>query len=286
MNTSQIQDMFNDSCNALKQGGFSAFYDVQVGCFKKYYPHFNYQQFSTEIGRATSPLQRMENLLAYNACYAADHFARFSYLLEQVQSQNNQTLTDPIRLCVFDYGCGQGLATLALLQHLYNRVVELNIYLIEPSELALNAAEQYVTAFAETMQGHITLETLQCELDEVSFEDFVLPQGFSAVHLFSNVLDMAHRNLFHLSLLTEQWQDIAGKHVCFAVSPTFYSGKLGFDQLQHYFAPSHVKFDAVVNGISTTRYNAYHNKMITCGVDGRFLVFVRHVACNKQLEVA
>jgi len=286
MNPSQIQQIYAESNHALVDGGFSAFYQAQLACFLRYCPDFNYQDFSQETGRAVRPIQSMKTLLAYNACYSADHFARFQYLLSHVQNLSSEVITDPIRLCVFDYGCGQGLATLALLGHLKGRQVELIIHLIEPSALALASAQQYVQAFAGSMHGQVTVHAYQCGLDQIPDHVFSLPEGYSAVHLFSNVLDLAHRRLFDLSCLATQLNRIVGKHICFAVSPTFYSGKLGFDQLKYFFKPSRMLVDQEICNIPVVGYRCDKRMLVPHNANGRFLAFVRCVSHIDRLKVA
>lgn len=273
----QIQQMYEDSKQALAHGGFADFYDTQLAYFKHYCPHFNYSAFRERLKRAVRPISSAEDLLAYNVCHSADHYARFEFLLDYVQNQTTPAITPPIRLCVFDYGCGQGLATLALLSHLKGREVELIIHLIEPSELALSTAEQYVSALADSMQGTITVHTHQAGLDQVPDHVFTLPEGFSAVHLFSNILDMAYQRFFDLSRLVAQLNQMTGKHICFAVSPTYISGKQGFDQLRSLFAPNRLLLDVDKWGVSVRGYRIYQNIVRHYHAEGRFLAFVRNV---------
>lgn len=286
MSPVQIQQMYEDSKQALAHGGFVDFYDTQLAYFKHYCPQFNYLAFRERLKRAVRPISSAEDLIAYNVCHSADHYARFEFLLNYVQNQATPAISRPIRLCVFDYGCGQGLATLALLSHLKGREAELIIHLIEPSELALSTAEQYVTALADSMQGKITVHTHQAGLDQVPDQVFRMPEGFSAVHLFSNILDMAYQRFFDLSRLVDQLNHMPGKHLCFAVSPTYISGKQGFDQLRSLFVPNRLLLDVDTWSVPVRGYRIYEKNVRHYNADGRFLAFVRCVPSAACLEVA
>jgi len=286
MNPSQIQQMYAESCRALSTGGFAAFYQAQLASFQKYCPNFNLNAFRAQTNRAVCPLQSVQNLMAYNICYAADHYARFEHLLTEVGSFSTQVLRPPVRLCVFDYGCGQGLATLALLSHLQDRHVELIINLIEPSALALDAAECYVKALADRMQGQVVVHSHQKGLDQLPDDIFIMPEGFSAVHLFSNVLDMAHHKTFDLSCLTQRLNQIQGKHLCLAVSPKFYSGKLGFAQLKSFFKPSKMFIDREDWRVTARGYRFTERGMVLREVEGQYMAFIRCVTSSHHVQVA
>jgi SAM-dependent methyltransferase len=283
-----IQQLIAEGSQALATGGFNAFYTAQVAAFLRHLPHFNYTQFADSTQRAVKPLTTAADLLAYNACYAADHFARFTHLLTHVQAQSSQVLPDPVRLSVFDYGCGQGLATLALLNHLQQREVELVIHLIEPSALALQAARQYVSAFATRLNGTLRIHTYACGLDQLDQAMFVMPKGHSAVHLFSNVLDMAHKNRFDLRRLTAQLNNMQGRHVCLAVSPKYFSGRMGFDQLKTQFAPqqpSGLLVDTDCWTVSATSHRlgmGLQTRMLT----GQYMALIRRVPADSHTQVA
>ena len=286
MSPVQIQQMYEDSKQALANGGFADFYDTQLAYFQRYCPQFNYSAFRARLERATRPIDSIEDLIAYNVCHSADHYARFEHLLSSIPSNCSTATNQPIQLCVFDYGCGQGLATLAFLSHLKGRDVDLIIHLIEPSKLALNSAEQYVSALASSMNGNVTIHTYQAGLDQVPDYAFNLPQGFSAVHLFSNILDMAHQQFFDLSRLVNQLNQMTGKHICLAVSPSYFSGKQGFDQLRSWFAPNRVFLDEDNCSVMVRGYRIYENNLRNYRAYGRYLAFVRCVQSTASQGAA
>jgi hypothetical protein len=129
--------------HALQSGGVEAWYQQQLAEFVQTQGyHFSYRTFQDRTDRAKAPLVTAADLVAYNACYAASHIARFRCLLDHFV--DCQQLSPSIR--VVDYGCGQGLASLVLLEYLqdYPQSLQIELHLIEPSALALQHATAYV----------------------------------------------------------------------------------------------------------------------------------------------
>ena len=277
----------NQSSRALSSGGFEAFYTVQLAAFLKHQSHFDYHRFAERSARATHPLNSAEDLLAYNACYSADHFARFSELLAKLPGSQS-AFAEPVRLTVFDYGCGQGLASLALLTHLQQRRVDLIINLVEPSKLALQAAVRYVRAYASKMRGSVVVRSYRCGLDQLPKELFVAAEERAVVHLFSNVLDMTHKGLFDLSRLTERMSRLLGKHLCLAVSPKFRDSAEGFETFKRLFADPNGQgmiVDEDQTQVSIESYRCLQKTTLTRNVAGRYLAFSRDIHCTQPGEV-
>lgn len=198
-------------------------------------PHFSLDIFHDRTRRATAPLLRVDDLIAYGALYSAQHFFRFRHLLALVQKKSRYPERQRVSLNVIDYGCGQGLATLAFLEHLHFQQSELDIdvHLVEPSPLSLRAARDFVTAAAARCSGEVRVHTHQFSLDSVP--TWVFEVSRQTVHLFSNILDIAGSGMFNLRALLQQIRCAPGNHLCLGVSPTYVSGVLGFHQLRAYF---------------------------------------------------
>jgi SAM-dependent methyltransferase len=254
---------------ALQKGGFAAWYQAQVALFKHLHPSFgmsNYAAFASRTQRAQLPLASTQELVDYSVLYAGDHFARFTELLTQLKARSDQKAlcVEPIQLKVFDYGCGQGLASLALMQHLAGRQVGIELHLVEPSALALQAAIAYTQAQAEHHGIQLQVHAHHCGLDQLPDELFSLQPQQSAVHLFSNVLDLASAGHFQLPVLLNQLHKMHGKHLCLAVSPTYWSGKLGFDLVKQAFPHARSWVDSESLGATAHSFRLgqgmqYHN---------------------------
>lgn len=227
-----IEMIKNNTVKGLRVGSFEQFQQANIDLLTAHFPHYHYADFRQQTNRATNPLQNLQQLLAYQAFYGMDHFNRFCYLLQQLPLCEQQDKV--ICLKIFDYGCGQGLATLALLQHLHskNQKVDLEIHLIEPSTLALDLAQYYIQAFASThLQGQIKVTGHACGLDQLDDSLFKLHEQQWAVHLFSNVLDMVSSGVFNLKQVMQQWHRMQGKQMCLAVSPDCLNTQQGFQTI-------------------------------------------------------
>lgn len=89
---------------------------------------------------------------------------------------------------VYDWGCGQGTATICLLDFLAEHKIAHNISslnLIEPSEAAVRRA----SAVIESINPKYAVRTVIKEFDQLSVSDFEKSNA-RKIHLFSNILDV------------------------------------------------------------------------------------------------
>lgn len=230
-----IDQLVSPCAGRLAQQGLVGFYKIYSDLFGfRKEPVSLYDDFICRTRRATAPLESLNDLITYNALYFAQHLARFRHLLDLVQAQRTQPVSAPVRLRVIDYGCGQGLASLALLEHLYQRRhVEIEVHLIEPSELSLYAASRYVKAHAQGFKGEVHVHAHACTIEQVPDNIFSQHSG-TTVHLFSNVLDLAGQPNFNLGPLIRQILQTQGKHLLLGVGPFYPGSHRGFMRLHTY----------------------------------------------------
>lgn len=239
---------------ALQQGGFSEFYQAQVRLFVEHVePSFNYLKFRLKTQRATQPLTDAIDLLCYNVCYAAEHFACFSHVLDKVQTRSAVRPQQKISLKVFDFACGQGLASLALLQHLQDRPADIEIHLVEPSVVALHAAQHYVSILAQKINGSVSIHAHACELDQLSREMRRQQPEQRMLFLCSNVLDMTQHERFNIAKLACFMRGAIDPALCIAVSPHFISGERGFELIQDHLPIYRTPVDEVFH-VNTLTY--------------------------------
>ena len=113
---------------------------------------------------------------------------------------------------VFDYGCGQGLGTLLLLENtigLKENIKQLT--LIEPSKVALERASRLLSCKLPPAEIYIVNK----DLDEVEDKDFNFASNNTNLHLFSNILDVEGFNQFDLF---NKIRNQNGEHFFIAVS--------------------------------------------------------------------
>ncbi|MBQ0069125.1 MAG: UvrD-helicase domain-containing protein, partial [Bacteroidales bacterium] len=150
---------------------------------------------ATEHGRKV--LQSDDELNAYIAAYGEMHIVKCRAALQNFPF-------DELKLFqfeIFDWGCGQGLATLTLLDMLHERNLlsqVKRIYLIEPSLHALNRAKVWVNQNAQPGIDIISVNKyipsdIDATLPEVSCSTKI------SINLFSNILDIKSLNLAWLA---------------------------------------------------------------------------------------
>ena len=138
----QLEEQF---LNTIQSSNFEEICQDNIHFFQKHIrANFNYSHFSHRTARAKNPLQQFEDLISYIALYGLAHYQRFSALLDHIPVFTNQPMT---KACIVDYGCGQGIATIAFIDHLIktnSAIQDLKIVLIEPSAYALKRAIRWI----------------------------------------------------------------------------------------------------------------------------------------------
>lgn len=163
---------------------------------------------ATNHGRAI--LQNEEQLDAYLAAYGEMHVIKCRAALQNFPCSSPDCFIVQHNYEIFDWGCGQGIATLVMLEFLHERGLlgRLNsITLIEPSIVALERAKQWVRqntgpgVIVKAVNKPIPNER-NATLDEVSCDAKV------SINLFSNILDIQNLSLSWLAQKTGSLADI------------------------------------------------------------------------------
>ncbi|WP_180172581.1 class I SAM-dependent methyltransferase [Acinetobacter sp. YH12023] len=142
-------------------------------------------------GRAIIPSPNLLNqyLYSYGPMVQRQWDVVVSKTLDMLNDNNDEIVH------IFDYGCGQGLATLLLLEKAIGLQEEVkHITLVEPSEVAIKRAESIIGCKAP--EAELTL--INKELDDVEENDLSIDNERMNVHLFSNILDVEGFDQFEL----------------------------------------------------------------------------------------
>ena len=117
---------------------------------------------------------------------------------------------------IYDWGCGQGLASICFLEYLNVEEIEYSvsrITLIEPSEIAIKRASLHLRKFTADTQ----IVTINKDLDSLQNSDFESNDLVTKVHLFSNILDI---DLFSMrGLINFIRGNFMGKNIFICSSP-------------------------------------------------------------------
>lgn len=119
---------------------------------------------------------------------------------------------------IIDWGCGQGLASIAYLDYLTSKGINQEIQsftLIEPSELALKRASLHVKKFLESAE----IKPLCKSIENLVENDIILNQTSAKLHLFSNILDIDSFDLDNLIRLVKSLLTKNSYFIC--VSPIY-----------------------------------------------------------------
>lgn len=122
----------------------------------------------------------------------------------------------PKEATIIDYGCGQGLSLLQLVEQWSDagsfdvtwkdRVKE--VKLIEPSNVALDRAQ----AVAGLKFPHSTVKAVNKKLENLDDDDLVFEPHKTYVHIFSQVLDIPMSRKFSITELFEKITSTIGTH--------------------------------------------------------------------------
>ncbi|WP_133557358.1 DEAD/DEAH box helicase [Algoriphagus boseongensis] len=104
---------------------------------------------------------------------------------------------------VIDWGCGQGMGSINLFDHILKRGKSLNVRkvtLIEPSSKALERARLHTSVY---LNKEVELVTINKFFESISKEEIKGYPDIPVIHIFSNILDVAQIDLKYLSRLID-----------------------------------------------------------------------------------
>lgn len=147
-----------------------------------------------EVNHGVSILRTDDGLNCYMAGYGESHAAK---AFKAIMSLPAQSFAEPFE--VFDWGCGQGVGSICLIQYLKqrNQIGNLKqITLVEPSSAAISRAELNIRACLPDIKIVKINKGLPASC-ELPFEcvDKISVNYNRVIHLFSNILDIDTINL-------------------------------------------------------------------------------------------
>ena len=108
-------------------------------------------------------------------------YSSFEVIIENIKNE---------KFDIIDWGCGQGTATMLLLNYAKERDITLdidNITLIEPSSLALSRALLHIDVLK---QKNYNVKAINSDLDCLNENNLQIQSNNKTLHLFSNILDI------------------------------------------------------------------------------------------------
>ena len=172
----------------------------------------NSDEVFRSLGRGVAILEQEEQLFSYMKSYGLMHKAKLlsafsNFPFNEIRDKNIE---------IYDWSCGQGLASIVLLEYLEEKGVVLEIdrvNLIEPSEIALKRASLHVKHF----DSEVRIRTILKDMDSLEIADVSGIDGSVKLHLFSNILDVEAYSMQHL--IDTIKQGVRGNNYMVCVSP-------------------------------------------------------------------
>jgi hypothetical protein len=118
---------------------------------------------------------------------------------------------------IFDWGCGQGLATVCLfdcLNHFKVEPIINGVYLVDKSYTATNRA----SAVIDSILPGINVNMIRKDIDCLTANDF-LDNNVKKIHLFSNILDVESYDITRLASLFHK--SFSGENYIVCVGPCY-----------------------------------------------------------------
>lgn len=221
--------------------------------------------------RGVKPLNSEEDLYVYMKSYGNMHYAKIRDLITLFPWENlgwQGPCYRPLELNylnIIDWGCGQGIAVFALLEELIKSSVwdNLNVTLIEPSEMALKRASLHIKAFNPQ-----EVKTICSDFDNLKVTDIQSSNQKVNIHIFSNVLDIENFSLERIENLIEK--TYRGQNYFICVSPYISDLKAErFNSFMNYFKkyPTFAQYSHLENSKYSNDYwncnNNYNQRKCT-----------------------
>jgi hypothetical protein len=153
------------------------------------------------LDSGTRVLSDESECIRYIALYGGHHFHKLYAAYEATMFKNieNQNIQ------IFDWGCGQALASCVLIDYLIEKNINLNVIsitLVEPSQIALKSGCNLLQQiFQDDGSTNSVVRTVNKYIDDLTYTDLVSDNDCIKVHLFSNIMDVEgfdQRQLYQL----------------------------------------------------------------------------------------
>ena len=157
-------------------------------------------------------LENDDELAQYLCAYGKMHKEKIDLALDSIKEPLSVFTRD---ITIIDWGCGQGLASICFFDYL--RVLGIahkvnKVVLIEPSEPALNRAQEHLIKYID---GNKIIPVNKF-INDVTKDDISEIKGL-IIHFFSNILDVPNVNIHYLADLIKD--NITLEQLFFCVGP-------------------------------------------------------------------
>lgn len=152
-----------------------------------------------QLKRGTAILETHEQMCQYLYSFGNMHQAKLLDAFKNLPTHLLQTEFE-----IVDWGCGQGIGSIVLLDFLKqnaNSIKVKRITLIEPSEKALERAKLHLDLYTK---GEVEINSIAKYFEEIDSHSIKSNKQRSVIHIFSNILDVAQIDLKHLASIVDK----------------------------------------------------------------------------------
>ena len=164
------------------------------------------------LERGTDIISHELQMCMYMYSYEKMHKAKMFDALEHAKFLSYQDIE------IIDYGCGQGLGTLAVIEYMkthgYNISNIKSVTLIEPSKICINRAHLHVNL----AHPHCKIKIINKTINDIK-EDELKSNHYCVLHIFSNILDIESVDINNLVKITDKGKYFCSEYIC--VGPYF-----------------------------------------------------------------
>lgn len=220
--SSEVLKTFFENLAHLQGSGHPSLQDIICAAANTMLPYERSTAYK-RTGHGVRIYETEEELNAYLVAYGEMHLAKLNALLNKINQINPSVFAKFSRgVTIVDWGCGQGLATLAFLdwveRHPTIRVPIKAIRLLEISDVARERAFKVISRRLGTGTTNVVKQLPWRHNSTLSLSYFDIPEGVPVLHLFSNILDVAEVNLSEVATVVEQMKQ-RGPSLVLSVSP-------------------------------------------------------------------
>lgn len=169
------------------------------------------QKLFDELLRGTEILDDEPHMNMYLKSYGNMHSQKIYYSLEHLPHAR-QLLSEDLEL--FDWGCGQGMASICTLDYIkeHNIPVKIKrITLVEPSTAAITRAENIIKCYEQVANAEIRI--VNKSFDDLCIDD-IKSLNCRKLHIFSNILDVTSFDLADFTHLFQETQKGGNYIIC------------------------------------------------------------------------
>lgn len=203
---------FSNSIHQLgKNVSFTSIRDIAIDGIRRL-PRCEQDRLHEELVRGTAVLDDEPHLNMYLRSFGLMHKAKideaFNNMLPYIEKLFSQDIE------IYDWGCGQGIATICMLDFLLKHHIQpkfKRINLIEPSAVAVERAKDILSCYQEC--DNVEVRIVNKVFDDLQPNDI---NSFKCrkLHLFSNILDVAAFDLAEFTQLFQKTQKGGNYIIC------------------------------------------------------------------------